>query len=180
MLYLKADALLCGPRRRFSPLVSCCGRRSAWVEAIISEQKRWEAMHNRQEPLTVDMIFFVCTLVAREDQDSLIEALLDRIIVNIYTGNRKSEWTQEHKLGKKNNFVTWDKSIGGDVFKDEDVEFMEIRYRFQKNKENGQKIKYSKSSNTKLCPVRAGLRIRRRAQRLRVRAHTPIAMYSFS
>eukprot|EP00957_Ditylum_brightwellii_P102791 7833437-Ditylum_brightwellii.AAC.1 len=55
---------------------------------------------------------------------------------------------------------------------------MELRYRFQKNKDNGQKIKYSKSSNTKLCPVRAGLRIRRRAQRWRVRAHTPIDIYS--
>eukprot|EP00957_Ditylum_brightwellii_P172571 13137610-Ditylum_brightwellii.AAC.1 len=37
--------------------------------------------------------------------------------------------------------------------KDEDVEFMEIRYRFQKNKDNGETIKYSESSNLKLCPV---------------------------
>eukprot|EP00957_Ditylum_brightwellii_P090354 6880625-Ditylum_brightwellii.AAC.2 len=62
------------------------------------------------------------------------------------------------------------------VAKEEDVDFMEIRYRFQKNKDNGQNIKYSKSSNIKLCPVRAGLRVRRRVQRLRVRTHTPIAM----
>eukprot|EP00957_Ditylum_brightwellii_P138066 10525926-Ditylum_brightwellii.AAC.1 len=54
---------------------------------------------------------------------------------------------------------------------------MEIRYRFQKNKDNGQKIKYSKSTNTKLYSIRAGLKIRRRAQRLRVKAHTPIAVY---
>eukprot|EP00957_Ditylum_brightwellii_P143322 10919011-Ditylum_brightwellii.AAC.1 len=57
---------------------------------------------------------------------------------------------------------------------------MELRYRFQKNKDNGQKIKYSKSTNTKLCLARSGLRIRRRAQRLRVKAHTPIAVYSSS
>jgi hypothetical protein len=57
---------------------------------------------------------------------------------------------------------------------------MEIRYRFQKNKDNRQKIKYSKSTNTKLCPARAGLKIRRRDQRLRVKAHTPIAVYSYS
>ena len=63
---------------------------------------------------------------------------------------------------------------------DDEVEFMELRYRFQKNKDNGQKIKYSKSTNTKLCPVRAGLRIRRRAQRLRVKANIPIAVYSSS
>eukprot|EP00957_Ditylum_brightwellii_P034845 2640059-Ditylum_brightwellii.AAC.1 len=56
-----------------------------------------------------------------------------------------------------------------------DVEFLEIRYRFQKNKVNGQKIKYSKSSNLNLCPVMAGLRIRQRAQRLIVPSDTPIA-----
>eukprot|EP00957_Ditylum_brightwellii_P041750 3161525-Ditylum_brightwellii.AAC.1 len=66
------------------------------------------------------------------------------------------------------------------VVKEEDVDFMEIRYVFQKNKDNGQKIKYSKSFNIKLCPIRAGLRITRRAQRLKVRAHTPIAVYSSS
>eukprot|EP00957_Ditylum_brightwellii_P173163 13182319-Ditylum_brightwellii.AAC.1 len=55
ILYLKAAALLCEPRRLVSPLVSCCGRKSAWIKAIISKQRRWEAMPNRQEPLTVDM-----------------------------------------------------------------------------------------------------------------------------
>eukprot|EP00957_Ditylum_brightwellii_P060039 4558696-Ditylum_brightwellii.AAC.1 len=48
-----------------------------------------------------------------------------------------------------------------------DAEFLEIRCRFQKNKDNGQKIKYSRSSNTTLRPVRAGLRIRRRVWRLK-------------
>eukprot|EP00957_Ditylum_brightwellii_P089903 6846774-Ditylum_brightwellii.AAC.1 len=57
---------------------------------------------------------------------------------------------------------------------------MELGYRFQKTNDNGQKIKYSKSNNTQLCPVRAGLGIRRRAQKLRVKAHTPIAVYSSS
>eukprot|EP00957_Ditylum_brightwellii_P008966 678410-Ditylum_brightwellii.AAC.1 len=39
LLYFKAAALLCDPRRLVSPLVSCCGMKSAWIEAIISEQK---------------------------------------------------------------------------------------------------------------------------------------------
>eukprot|EP00957_Ditylum_brightwellii_P106533 8128478-Ditylum_brightwellii.AAC.1 len=76
-LYLKAAALLCEPRRLVSPLISCCGSKSAWIEAIISEHKRWKAMLNRQEPLTVDMILFVCNLAVMEDQDSLIAALSD-------------------------------------------------------------------------------------------------------
>eukprot|EP00957_Ditylum_brightwellii_P179779 13694843-Ditylum_brightwellii.AAC.1 len=54
---------------------------------------------------------------------------------------------------------------------------MELRYRFQKNRDNEQKIKNSKSTNTKFYPVNAGLRIRKRAQRLRVKAHTPIDVH---
>eukprot|EP00957_Ditylum_brightwellii_P071801 5457802-Ditylum_brightwellii.AAC.1 len=66
------------------------------------------------------------------------------------------------------------------IDQDDEVECMEIRYRSQKNKDNGQKIKYSKSTNIKLYPVRAGQKIRRRAQRLRVKSHTLIAVYSSS
>eukprot|EP00957_Ditylum_brightwellii_P088149 6714366-Ditylum_brightwellii.AAC.1 len=47
MLYLKVAALLCEPRRLVGPLVSCCGRKSAWLEAVISEQRRCESMPNR-------------------------------------------------------------------------------------------------------------------------------------
>eukprot|EP00957_Ditylum_brightwellii_P169106 12870871-Ditylum_brightwellii.AAC.1 len=92
MLYLKAAALLCEPRRLVSPLVSCCCRKSAWIEAIISEQKRWRLLPNRKEHLTADMILFVCDLADKEGQEFLIAALLDWIIVDIHTRNRKSEW----------------------------------------------------------------------------------------
>eukprot|EP00957_Ditylum_brightwellii_P135630 10342455-Ditylum_brightwellii.AAC.1 len=166
-LYLKAAALLCEPRRLISPPISCCGSKSAWIEVIVSEQRRWEAMPNRQESLTVDMILFACNLVAREDQGSLVVALLNWLIICIYTGNRKSECTQKHKLVRENYIAIWNQSIGGDgsfkaftekdlVFlggkgkhlyasgsafvKEKYVDFMEIRYRFQKNKDNGQKI----------------------------------------
>eukprot|EP00957_Ditylum_brightwellii_P023294 1757842-Ditylum_brightwellii.AAC.1 len=101
MRYLKAAALLCEPGMLVSPLVSCCSKKSAWVEAIISEQRRWESMSNRQEPLTVDMILHVCNLATRQGEDSLMEALRDWLIIGIYTGNRKSEWVQEHQNSKK-------------------------------------------------------------------------------
>eukprot|EP00957_Ditylum_brightwellii_P097821 7449068-Ditylum_brightwellii.AAC.1 len=92
----------------------------------------------------------------------------------MYTGNRKSEWAQEHHTSCKGKFATWDEKLGGDgsskafTQKDvvllgknskhlyasdsakvvsNDVELLEIRYRSQKNKDNGQKIKYSRSSN---------------------------------
>eukprot|EP00957_Ditylum_brightwellii_P112467 8574549-Ditylum_brightwellii.AAC.1 len=41
--------------------------------------------------LKVDMILFACTLDSREEQYSLIAVLLDWLIVDIYTGDRKNE-----------------------------------------------------------------------------------------
>eukprot|EP00957_Ditylum_brightwellii_P140243 10685625-Ditylum_brightwellii.AAC.1 len=110
-------------------------------------------MPNRQEPLTVDKILHVCNLADRQGADSLMAALRDWLIVGIYTGNRKSEWTQEHNIGRKGDFVIWEKQKGGDgsskafiqkgvvflgkngkhlyasdsvIVQDDEVEFMEI------------------------------------------------------
>eukprot|EP00957_Ditylum_brightwellii_P105903 8077119-Ditylum_brightwellii.AAC.1 len=80
-------------------------------------------------------------------------------------------------LGKnRKHFYAFDSAI----VQDDEVEFMKFWYIFEKNKDNGQKINYSKSNITKLCPFSVGLRITRRAERLRVKAHTPIAVYSYS
>eukprot|EP00957_Ditylum_brightwellii_P190907 14536700-Ditylum_brightwellii.AAC.1 len=70
-------------------------------------------MPNRQEPLTVDMILRICNLATRQGEDSLVAALRDWFIVGIYTGNRKSEWSQEHKLCRKGDFAVWEKQKGG-------------------------------------------------------------------
>eukprot|EP00957_Ditylum_brightwellii_P173915 13240131-Ditylum_brightwellii.AAC.1 len=67
-------------------------------------------------------------------------------------------------LGKNGKYLY---ASGSAIVQYDEVEFMELRYRIQKNKDNGQKMKYSKFTNTESCPVRAGLRTRRRAQRLR-------------
>eukprot|EP00957_Ditylum_brightwellii_P089454 6812035-Ditylum_brightwellii.AAC.1 len=32
----------------------------------------------------------------------------------MYTGNRKSEWAQEHHTDHKGKFATWDEKLGGD------------------------------------------------------------------
>eukprot|EP00957_Ditylum_brightwellii_P026172 1979948-Ditylum_brightwellii.AAC.1 len=66
MLFLKAAVLLCEPRRLISLLVSCCSRKSAWNDAVISEQRIWGSMYNRQEPFTIDIISFVCDLADKE------------------------------------------------------------------------------------------------------------------
>ena len=57
--YLNNAAELCKPRRLMSPLITCEGRPSDWVESIIKEHKRWEKMPDRQEPVTSDMLDYV-------------------------------------------------------------------------------------------------------------------------
>eukprot|EP00957_Ditylum_brightwellii_P184857 14079084-Ditylum_brightwellii.AAC.1 len=138
-------------------------------------------MPSRQELVTVDMVMQVCKMAKNEHEDSFIAAFRDWLIIGMYTGNRKSECAQEHHTGSKGKFATWDEKIGDNssskafIQKDfvllrrnskhlyasdsskvvsSDVEFLEIRYRFQKNKDNWQKIKYSRSSNLNICPVR--------------------------
>eukprot|EP00957_Ditylum_brightwellii_P005805 442199-Ditylum_brightwellii.AAC.1 len=77
VLHLKASALLCEPRRLVSPIVSCYGRKSAWIKSTILEQRRWESMNNRKEPLTVEMILHTYNLADRQGEDFLMAALRD-------------------------------------------------------------------------------------------------------
>ena len=89
-LYLKAAAMLSEPRRLMNPLVSLSGSKSSWIEAIIQEQRRWESMPNRQEPVIVAMVLQVCKRAKNKHKDSFIIAFRDWLIIGMYTGNRKS------------------------------------------------------------------------------------------
>eukprot|EP00957_Ditylum_brightwellii_P033562 2543961-Ditylum_brightwellii.AAC.1 len=162
-LHLKAAAMLCEPRHLMYPLVSLSGANSSWIEAVIQEQCRWETMPNRQEPVTVEMILLVCKMAKKEHEDSCMTTFRDWLIVGIYTGNRNSEWAQEHHIGCSGKFAIWDVKLGGDgsskAFNQNDfvllgkngkhiystesaqvvcrnAEFLEIMYMFQKNKDN--------------------------------------------
>eukprot|EP00957_Ditylum_brightwellii_P178239 13575647-Ditylum_brightwellii.AAC.1 len=166
--------MLSEPRRIMNPLISLSGSKPSWIEALIQEQGRWESMPNRQEPVTVEMVMQMCKMTKNELEDSFVAVFRDWLIIGMYTENRKSEWAQEHHTDSKGKFTTWDEKIGGDgssktfIQKDlvllggkvkriytsdsakvvsSEVEFTKIRYRFQKNKDNGQKIKYSRSFN---------------------------------
>ena len=55
---------------------------------------------------------------------------------------------------------------------------MEVRFRYQKNLVNGQKIKQTKNkTNPKFCGVRAAARIRERARRLNSSAKETLAKF---
>mmetsp|Transcript_7709 Transcript_7709/g.9732 ORF Transcript_7709/g.9732 Transcript_7709/m.9732 type:complete len:174 (-) Transcript_7709:11-532(-) len=61
------------------------------------------------------------------------------------------------------------------------VDYVRIRWRFQQNKENGQKIPFKRDyTRPDVCPVLAALRISRRAITLNVPPNTPLAVFSSS
>ena len=58
------------------------------------------------------------------------------------------------------------------------VENVEIRFRYQNNLDNGQKIKQTKNkTNPKFCGVRAAARIRERARRLKFSPKETLAKF---
>eukprot|EP00957_Ditylum_brightwellii_P038352 2899149-Ditylum_brightwellii.AAC.1 len=71
-------------------------------------------MPNKQEPVTVAMVLHVCKRAKNDHDYSFIAAFWDWLIIGMYTGNRKSEWTQEHHTGHKGKFAIWDEKMGGD------------------------------------------------------------------
>eukprot|EP00957_Ditylum_brightwellii_P194428 14807372-Ditylum_brightwellii.AAC.1 len=70
-----------------NPLVSLSGTKSSWTEAVIQEQRRWESVPNRQEPVTVEMALQVYKRAKNEHEDSFIAAFGDWLIIGMYTGN---------------------------------------------------------------------------------------------
>eukprot|EP00957_Ditylum_brightwellii_P184818 14077066-Ditylum_brightwellii.AAC.1 len=64
------------------------------------------------------------------------------------------------------------------VLQGREIAYLDIRWRFQKNGENGQKIKFAKNINNKqICPVLAAARIHYRSQRLKLKKASTIAAY---
>ena len=58
------------------------------------------------------------------------------------------------------------------------VDAVYVHWKVQKNGDNGQRILFTKDKdNTKLCPVRALLRIRERARRLKLAANVPLSVF---
>ena len=181
------------------PRLDIFGKTSEYIKKVIREQKRWEDMPNRREPVTAKMIEEMWKLCKDKDEDIFECAILDWNILGRYYGFRLAEWAQNDE--NKGNFPL--PAIDGtplaftfDDFKfegrgnrclrqnfskhlsEEDVENVEVRFRYQKNLDNGQKIKQTKNkSNPKFCGVRAAARIRARARRLNSSAKETLAKF---
>lgn len=60
----------------------------------------------------------------------------------------------------------------------DEVEYVDICWRCQKNNQNGQKITYARNNkNILMCPVQAAINIVKRANRLKIGENTPLAVF---
>jgi hypothetical protein len=170
------------------------------INAILTEVKRWERMPNRREPLTIDMITY--QQLQRDDATPHSEAaaIYDWEVVGIFTGNRLSEWAQRDGT---NDLTVVVRNIDGTskAFIIDDVEFYsagrrrmtraqalarpylvetaDIRWRFQKNGNNGEKKTIVRIADKPgLCPVSAILRIVQRWRDLKLPADHPLAVFT--
>lgn len=165
-------------------------------QIIIDALKKYEKIPDRREVVTDEMFEYVNELASSAHPDSKISALKDWFAWSRYSGPRRAEWCQD----SKNSFQTVpDGPIGEALaFTIDDIQFFDatgrllnpdhmsftrvayaaVRWRYQKNGDNGEIIKYYKDvANKKWCPCNALWNIYQRAKRLGIPTHEPIAKY---
>ena len=202
-LYVTDAAKLAIFNNKPDPTKNVLNQRSNYIANVINEHKRWESMPNRREPLTysmVDHLFNIThTPLMKPQNDTLPASVLDWFILGMQTGMRKSEWCQDRYLLKKKQQVILNRDGSPSAFILDDftfqgprgqridnsrnatisnAKFVQIRWRFQKNGNNGETLTYmANDAFPHRCPVRAALRIRERAIRLQVPPALPIAVF---
>ena len=157
--------------------------------------QRYEAIPNRRNPVSASMLRYMLD-TRGSDPDALSYALTDFQIIGHYAGLRLSEYAQYSAKGitmtadgsSPRGFLISDFIFYGqnrahipqpsDRHLTPDLVFSSaIRFREQKNGDNGQIVPFAANTvDTDMCPVRAMLRIRARAQRLGVSSGAPIAV----
>jgi len=189
LLYLK-DA---GIRKRPHPtLPSAPLQFPPMLKCVIDEQKRWQQVPNRREPLTTRMIDSLHNKISSSHPDSLASALYDWLVLGIQSGLRKSEWCQDASLFSTTATFARNVDNSSKAFISSDFHFeskhassilpydyVTIQWRFQKNSQNGQTISFAHDfAHPHRSPVLAALRIIQRAKRLQVPHHHPIAVFA--
>jgi hypothetical protein len=164
------------------PLADASGHRSSRIDGILRECHRWESLTDKREPLTWEMVCYQQAKARAQHPDSLDAIMADWFLVGMYTGFRLSEWAQpashirQHKDFQRNI----DGSSTAITSKDIIIKpsLLSVRYRFQKNGGNGEKIPYEACvTRPDRCPRLAILRIVDRARRFGIPEDAPLAQY---
>ena len=177
--YLRAAAQLFTERKMENPLDYKDGK--DYTNTVISALRKYEEVPNRREPITDEMFYFMeeKTSDFKKGSKKLYPSVFDWLVLGRYTGFRKQEWCQENKtkynvkedhpdqpataliaddmvfLDKEGRLLDPTRGRHQDPFR------MDLKWRFQKNGENGQSITYYRDlKKPKWCPVLAGWNIR--------------------
>jgi len=172
------------------------------VKDILAEYKKWEEVPNRREPLTIDMLTYLQKIAILSHPDSYNAAIFDWLLIGIFAGFRKTEWMQDsHVYKTTGTYQKVSKDGSARAFIASDFSFspfspsqinlaqksstphgqLHIKWRYQKNGQNGQVISYNHNIlNEDFSVVLAAQRILRRAQRLQVPDDQPISVFSNS
>ena len=200
--YIKVGAEYCTRRQLNDPRFTENGESCRDQQRLYKEHRRWEKMPRRREPVTSEMLDWMMEQEDPNGPDGLVSALKNWSVINSYAGNRLGEWAQEYSDTRRGTFSRWtdiDNSARAFIFKDlvffkegmirtdnsrskiikeTDVAVTGLVYRFQKNQNNGQMLKYkANKKNPQQCMCNNALAVRRRAQRLRVKKGVPIAVF---
>ena len=89
--HLHAAAKISTAANQMDPILDIHGKKSASITKVINEQKRWEEMPKRREPVTVAMIKDLEANARATGPDSLESALYDWNVMGHYYGFRLSE-----------------------------------------------------------------------------------------
>ena len=168
--YLHAAASLSTQANEADPRLNIYGKNSAPMQKVLQEQKRWEDMPNRREPVTPEMIECMWERCKNLPIDSLEYALFDWNVLGRYYGFRLSEWAQNKENKKKFPLPAVDGTPLAFVFQDftfqgrqnralhqpfnkqlsaSQIENVKVKWRYQKNLDNGQEITQTRCLDTK-------------------------------
>ena len=200
--YLNAAAELSISAKMMNPCFDIMGNQSVCINDILKEVRRWEKMPNRKEPVTKTMVDYIIKKgdsLYGTNPNNIYTALSDWLVLGEQTGFRRKEWAQDRAHLKKQKDA--ERNIDGSpaAFTLGDFEFraegnkrltsqtdkhidkavmVNIRWRYQKNNDNGQVISYVKDNENKAhCAVAACIRIHKRATSLNLDNDSPIAVY---
>jgi hypothetical protein len=169
------------------PTLDVNNKKFAMICEILTESERWEQVANRKEPLTWQMVEAIQQLAQNVPEDSKIAALADWFVVGMHTGFRISEWATPKGYFKKHRRFQTSRDGSSTAITASDIKFhrsnlgdcVTITWRWQKNKQNGQKITFSSCpNNPNRCPYRAMIRITDRASRLGISDSSPLSWYT--
>ena len=168
-----------------------------YIEVILKALKNYEEVPKRRNMITDSMMHWLVAEAKRQDQDHATTSIVDWILLGRYTGFRSSEWCQTTQSTYKRidewpgqpsrAFIRSDFTFmgqnerrlhHGNELRDAMVEHLRVKWRKQKNKQNGQEIDFADdASNPEYSPTRASLRIYQRSTRLEVKDHEPMAVF---